>query len=65
MVIKTKSKSEAEKIFNSIEIQPYEKYVDVKITYPNGYFGIFNQRHDDNSFIPFKFKYVNNANIIR
>jgi hypothetical protein len=64
MIIKTKSKSEAEKIFRNIQILPYEKFVDIRIDYPRGYFAIVNKRNSNNTFIPFSFRYLNNGNEI-
>jgi len=61
MIIKTKTKKEAETLLKAIQIAHYEKFVDVKIEYPNGYYGIFNKRDDNNQFIPFAFRYLNNG----
>lgn len=62
MEIKTKTKSEAYELLRMIKIYPYEKYVDIKIVYPNGYYGIFNKRDTNNQFIPYEFRYTNNGN---
>lgn len=65
MTIKVKTKNEAENIFNSIQIMDYEKYVDLKIEYPNGYYFIGNCRNDDNTFIPYQFRFYNNGKKIQ
>lgn len=65
MRIKVKTKNEALELLHKIEIMPYEKFVDIKIEYPNGYFGIFNNRDNNNQFIPSSFRYTNNGNEIK
>lgn len=64
MIIKTKSKSEAEKIFNNIQILPYERFVDIRIDYHRGFFAIVNKRNSNNTLIPFSFRFINNGNEI-
>lgn len=64
MTIKMKTKKEAFELLKQIQIFPYEKYVDIKIEYPNGYYGIFNKRGNNNQFIPFAFRYTKNGEAI-
>lgn len=57
MRIKTHNIEESKKILSSIEIAPYEKYVDLVIESPKYKISITNKRDNDYQFIPHQFRF--------